>query len=156
MTMSRSRTTTVALIVAVVLASSLCACDVASPRVTSCGPPLLVLHIGSSSRPDGSCAGQYGDLGWVRLKVGDTITADIPRGSGSVALPQSDAPAIVTALSRSANGRHERFRAVAPGAATLVVRTPFCSPPNVVTTPTPSSMSAAPRVLCRVLHINVV
>jgi hypothetical protein len=147
-----------AIVVAILLLGAVCACDAGASRGwSSCAPPLLTLRIGSSSRHVGSCAGQYQDLGSVKLTMGDTITADIPRTHdlGAVALPQSGAPAIVAVVSRSADGRHERLRAIVPGPAALFVRTPFCSPPNWVNTPSPPAGSAVPWGLCRILHIDV-
>ncbi|GAB3969998.1 hypothetical protein GCM10029978_042470 [Actinoallomurus acanthiterrae] len=146
------------LLTAVVLLSSVTGCEDGAERgASSCSPPMLTLKIGSSTRQLGSCAGQYQDLGSTTLKPGGTITADIPRSRrlGALALPQSSAPAVVAIVSRTPDGRHERFRAMAPGAAVLLVRTPFCSPPNWAGTPSPPGDSEVPWGLCRVLHVDV-
>jgi hypothetical protein len=124
---------------------------------SSCAPPMLTIEVGSSSREAGSCPGVYRDLGTVRVKVGAVITAKAhtPDG-GPPVLPESTDAAVVAAVSRSANGYHEKLKARAAGTTTLIVRTPLCPPQNFVTTPSPrvvgSKTESGP---CRIMRIDV-
>jgi hypothetical protein len=98
----------------------------------------------------------YGYLGLVKLKVGDIIAAKIPRSRPSGALPESSAPEVVSAVSRSSNGREEKLKATAKGTASLVVQTPLCRPENFLATPSPqvvgSKVASGP---CRIMQVEV-
>jgi hypothetical protein len=139
---------------ALMLMASVSACAGAS----SCAPSMLTIRIGFSSRESGSCAGVYGYLGVTRMKVGGSLTADIPRSRelGALRLPESSDPAVVSVISRSANGHHEKLRAIAKGTATLIIRTPLCPPEHFVATPSPRFVgSQAVAGPCRILRIVV-
>ncbi|GLY79172.1 hypothetical protein [Actinoallomurus iriomotensis] len=123
---------------------------------SSCAPPALEFHVGFSTRQTGGCAGVYGYLGLVKLKTGRVLTAEVPGSRPAGPLPESSAPAVVSVVSRSSNGHTEKLKAVAEGAADLIVRTPICHEEDFVTTPSPRFVgSKAVSGPCRVLRIEV-
>jgi hypothetical protein len=92
-------------------------------NVSNCAPAALTIHAGDVSGNVGSCAGRYTSLGTARPKIGSTITVSIyhNRKTTEATLPRSTAGKVVASVSRSADGRTEKFRVVGPGTADLVV-----------------------------------
>jgi hypothetical protein len=128
---------------------------------SSCMGPMLKISVGRHSYDEGTCSGRYSLQGPATVKVGQTITAEIPENmavSSAGPLPVSADPETVRLESRTADGRRERFRAVAPGQTMLHVWGFFC-PYTSTSTPSaggPSGAPAVPRHRCDVLAVRVV
>jgi hypothetical protein len=134
------------------VAGGLVSCD--SSGVYDCGPQVVSFSVHGHTYAPGGCAGQYRDLGWVTVQAGSTFTAQVPQKG--YPLPDSSDGAVVRAVSR--DGRHERFRAVAPGAATLTVLSGSCYRAPVVK-PTrgvaPTPLLHPPPARCTLLRVHV-
>jgi hypothetical protein len=125
--------------------------------VSSCAPAALTIHAGDLSGNVGGCAGRYTSLGTAKPKIGSMITVSIyhDRKTTEATLPRSTAGQVVSSVSRSADGRTEKFRVVGPGTADLVVPTLLCPEKYVIGTAGPRKPTEPPDYLCQVLHVEV-
>jgi hypothetical protein len=125
--------------------------------VSSCAPAALTIHAGDISGDVGGCAGRYTSLGTAKPKIGSMITVSIhhDRKTKEATLPRSTAGRVVSSVSRSADGRTEKFRVVGPGTADLVVPTVLCPEKYVIGMATPGRSPGPPDHLCQVLHVEV-
>ncbi|MCO6009229.1 hypothetical protein NE236_30090 [Actinoallomurus purpureus] len=134
------------------------ACE--SQHASSCSGPFLLFTVHGRTLTEQDCAGQYADLGPVKVKLGDRITAKIPRAFSvsDVRLPVSGNAAVLRPDGTGV-GRRRVFTAVGTGTTSLNITTRACadgaSLPVPSLSPTAPGSPAANEPICRTLTVTV-